>query len=87
MAQLVRAPSPDSACEQDEPWSSHIPDAQRRIPPAGKASANQDSDGDSGIDGSVERFSHRISSTSSAYTEPCCNLPDRSVARTCAIWP
>lgn len=130
MAELVRAPSPDSACEQDEPWNplagkqsaateasgccgddtqSECSDAsnqvsssssatgdnrcsatsandeysgveirasQRRVPPPGRTSApvNQDSDGDSGIDGSVERFSQRVGSTSSADTEPSsCN--------------
>lgn len=128
MAELVRAPSPDSACEQDEPWSplaqvagkpgastevsgddtqSECSDAsnqalsspasatrsspastneeyagpeirasQLRVPPPGRSSApvNQDSDGDSGIDGSVERFSQRVGSTSSADTEPSsCN--------------
>ncbi|XP_050024297.2 uncharacterized protein [Dermacentor andersoni] len=133
MAELVRAPSPDSACEQDEPWSplvaakqggateasgcsgddtqsecsdasnqatsssSSAPGASRssatsaddeyagaeirasqcRVPPPpGRTSAlvNQDSDGDSGIDGSVDRFSQRVGSTSSADTEPSsCN--------------
>uniref|UniRef100_A0A131YYU7 PDZ/DHR/GLGF domaincontaining protein n=1 Tax=Rhipicephalus appendiculatus TaxID=34631 RepID=A0A131YYU7_RHIAP len=130
MAELVRAPSPDSACEQDEPWSplarvagkqgasteasgedtqsecsdasnqassssvsanrssptsandeyagAEIRASQRRVPPPppGRTSApvHQDSDGDSGIDGSVERFSQRVGSTSSADTEPSsCN--------------
>lgn len=131
MAELVRAPSPDSACEQDEPWSplvagkqggateasgcsgddtqsecsdasnqassssatganrssatsaddeyagAEIRASQRRVPPPpGRTSApvNQDSDGDSGIDGSVDRFSQRVGSTSSADTEPSsCN--------------
>uniref|UniRef100_A0A224YP10 PDZ/DHR/GLGF domain-containing protein n=1 Tax=Rhipicephalus zambeziensis TaxID=60191 RepID=A0A224YP10_9ACAR len=130
MAELVRAPSPDSACEQDEPWSplarvagkqgasteasgddtqsecsdasnqassssasanrssptsandeyagAEIRASQRRVPPPppGRTGApvHQDSDGDSGIDGSVERFSQRVGSTSSADTEPSsCN--------------
>ncbi|XP_037514462.1 nascent polypeptide-associated complex subunit alpha, muscle-specific form [Rhipicephalus sanguineus] len=126
MAELVRAPSPDSACEQDEPWSplaggkqgasteasgddtqsecsdasnqastssasanrssptsandeyagAEIRASQRRVPPPSRSSApvSQDSDGDSGIDGSVERFSQRVGSTSSADTEPSsCN--------------
>lgn len=58
MAELVRAPSPDSACEQDELWNI----GSGRVP-LGASSGQADSDGDSGIDGSVDRFSQRVGSS------------------------
>lgn len=58
MAELVRAPSPDSACEQDELWNMGSGGV-----PLGASSGQADSDGDSGIDGSVDRFSQRVGSS------------------------
>lgn len=132
MQQLVRPPSPDSACEQDDAWSPPggngkasrkiqfhpeegqrkagdgilmVDDAQSESSDSGNAASatstssdgtatgnyhthlnhNHDSDGDSGID-SVERFSQRIGSTSSADTDGCQEL-ERKPTSDPALFP